>query len=60
MAAEIDSVVDDTTFVAEARRRLENARQAGGDVDYRYPAHLTGAEAAPVDPPTSTDRPDPA
>ena len=60
MAAEIDSVVDDATFVAEARRRLENARQAGGDVDDRYPAHLTGAEAALVDPPTSTDRPDPA
>lgn len=58
LVAEVDSVVDDVAFVAEARRRLEAVRRNVGDVDYVDPAHLTGADAALVDPPTS-DGPDP-
>ncbi|MFC4066738.1 hypothetical protein [Actinoplanes subglobosus] len=49
--ASVESAEPDDLWVANARRKLENARRASGDHDYTYPAHLLGASAAAYPPP---------
>lgn len=49
--ASVESAEPDDLWVANARRRLETARQVSGDWDYTYPAHLLGPGAAAYPPP---------
>lgn len=53
LAADVDDAASDASRVAAACRDLETARCNAGDVDYRYPAHLTGPAADHVPPPTA-------
>jgi hypothetical protein len=54
--ASIKSADPDDLWVANARRKLETARQLSGDWDYTYPAHLLGPGAAAY-PPARLERP---
>ena len=56
LAAEICALVDDATYVAIARQRLETSRRVAGDSDYRYPTQLTGPQPAGIPPPDSSGR----
>ncbi|QYG95834.1 hypothetical protein HC251_25120 (plasmid) [Iamia sp. SCSIO 61187] len=51
LEAEVEAVYDDTTHVADARRRLEIARQVAGHTAYRYPTALLGGAARHQPPP---------
>ncbi|WP_131786703.1 hypothetical protein [Protofrankia symbiont of Coriaria ruscifolia] len=46
-----ETALSDAAWVARERRRLETHRQAAGDRDYTYPAHLIGPGAAAYPPP---------
>jgi hypothetical protein len=49
--ASVASAEPDDLWVANARRRLETARQVSGDHDYTYPTRLLGPGAAACPPP---------